>query len=176
MITFVSKSPSETKKIGSGIGRLLRENDVVALEGDLGAGKTTMVKGIAKGLGIASERDVVSPTFVLIHEYPARKKIYHMDWYRLKSVEGADASLAEECFNARGVVLIEWAERGKNILPLERLWIRLKHRGPEVRLITVDAKGRKNQTLLESLKKINPALSEVRTSVLRKSGVKGRPR
>ena len=154
MITFVSKSPSETKKIGSGIGRLLRENDVVALEGDLGAGKTTMVKGIAKGLGIASERDVVSPTFVLIHEYPARKKIYHMDWYRLKSVEGADASLADECFNARGVVLIEWAERGKNILPLERLWIRLKHQGPETRLITVDAKGRKYQTLLESLKKI----------------------
>src|SRR3990167_1943308 len=120
MITFVSKSPSETKKIGIGIGHLLRENDVVVLEGDLGTGKTTMVKGIAKGLGISNEREVSSPSFVLIHEYPARKKIYHMDWYRLKSVEGVDASLAEECFNAEGVTLVEWAERGKNILPLER--------------------------------------------------------
>ena len=66
MITFVSNSPLETKKIGGQIGRLLRKRDVVALEGDLGAGKTTLVKGIAKGLGITNEREVVSPPFFLI--------------------------------------------------------------------------------------------------------------
>ncbi len=154
MITFVSNSPSETKKIGGGIGRLLRENDVVALEGDLGSGKTTLVKGIAKGLGVSSEREVASPSFILIHEYQARKKIYHIDWYRLKSVQGMDALLAEECFRSQGVALVEWADRGKTILPSERILIRLKHRGPVTRAITVSAKGQKYEPFLRSVKKL----------------------
>ena len=152
MITFVSNSPLETKKIGGQIGRLLRKRDVVALEGDLGAGKTTLVKGIAKGLGITNEREVVSPTFVLIHEYPARKKIYHIDWYRLRSVEGIDALFAEDCFNAEAVTLVEWADRGKEALPPEHIQIRLRHKSEQSRLITVSAKGKKYTGFLKSLR------------------------
>ncbi len=141
-LTFKSQSPKETKKIGRRIGLLLKSGDVVALTGDLGAGKTTLVKGIAKGLEVFGEDEVVSPSFVLIHEYEGREKIYHIDWYRLKSIEGADALLADECFKSGGVTLVEWAERGKNILPSEHVRVHLQHKGPQWRTIQVSVKGK----------------------------------
>jgi tRNA threonylcarbamoyladenosine biosynthesis protein TsaE len=79
---------------------------------------------------------------VLIHEYEGREKIYHIDWYRLQSVEGSDEMLAEECFNSDGVTLVEWAERGRDIFPRDHLRIELKHKGPEKRLIKISARGK----------------------------------
>jgi len=119
---------------------MLKAGDVVALKGELGAGKTTLVKGIAVGLGCAEE-DVLSPTFVLINEYQGREKVYHMDWYRLDSLGAQDAALAEECFAARAVSLVEWADRGQDVLPPGAIEIKLEHRGQNRRLIEVTARG-----------------------------------
>ena len=138
---FLSHSAAETRKIGEKIGRSLRSGDVVALSGELGAGKTTLVKGIAKGLGVPSGEEVSSPTFVLIHEYQGREKIYHLDWYRLKKVEGEDRFLAEECFAGDAVTLVEWPERAKNLLPRKHLEVRLKHVSDKERRLDVEKRG-----------------------------------
>lgn len=142
---MLSRSSAETKKIGSRIGRALRSGDVVALRGPLGSGKTTLVKGIARGLGHGSEKDVLSPTFVVIHEYTGREKIYHLDWYRLSSVRGVDRQLAEECFSSKAVTLVEWPEKGEALLPKDRIEVTLAHRGEDSRSIRIRACGaRKN--------------------------------
>ena len=138
---FHSRSPAETKKFGELLGRRLKAGDVVTLAGELGAGKTTLVKGIAKGLGVRSDKEVSSPTFVLIHEYSGREKVYHMDWYRLKKVEGEDRFLAAECFEDEAVTLIEWPDRGKNLIPRRHTEIRLEHLAPTQRLLKVTVRG-----------------------------------
>ena len=139
-----SSSSLETKRIGAQIGALLRAGDVVALWGELGSGKTTLVKGIAGALGV-DEKEVSSPTFVLINEYEGKRKIYHIDWYRIKKVSGNDALLAEECFASKAITLVEWAERGKALLPAERIEVRLKHAGGNRRVIEIRAQGKKRE-------------------------------
>lgn len=141
-LNIKSNSPAETKRIGQTIGKELKAGDVVALVGELGAGKTTIAKGIAKGLGVPNEEDVLSPSFVLIHEYEGREKIYHIDWYRLQSVKGSDEMLAEECFNSDGVTLVEWAERGRDIFPRDHIRVELTHKGPKSRLIKISSQGK----------------------------------
>ncbi len=136
-ITVVSQSAAQTKRIGTLLGKFLTPGAVVALKGELGSGKTTMVKGIAKGLGVASEKIVSSPTFVLIHEYAGREKIYHLDWYRLNSVEGMDKALAEECFNSKGVTLVEWPERGREVIPRQAIAVHLSHQALHSRKISI---------------------------------------
>jgi tRNA threonylcarbamoyladenosine biosynthesis protein TsaE len=143
IIKFKSFSVADTKKVGRALGRRLKLKDVVTLRGELGAGKTTLVKGIAKGLGVRSEKEVASPTFVLIHEYRGRFPIYHLDWYRLARVEGPDEALAQECFDAEAVTLIEWPQRGKAVLPRERIEVKIFHSGPSSRSIEVYASGKK---------------------------------
>lgn len=96
---------------------------MVALSGPLGAGKTTLVRGIVRGAGSADA--VSSPTFTLIHEYQGREKIYHLDWYRLKKVVGTDRRLAEECLADQAVTLIEWPERGEDLLPPGTIRVRI---------------------------------------------------
>ena len=137
MTKFETNSAEETRKVGENIGKCLKPGDVVALEGPLGAGKTTLIKGIAKGLGVKDKKAVVSPTFVLVHEYEARERIYHMDWYRLSKVEGQDRLQAEEYFNSKGITLVEWADRGKEIFPKGHIRILLRYNGPEKRIIEV---------------------------------------
>ena len=128
MKTYKSASADETKKLGEGIGRLLKPGAVVALTGELGAGKTTMVKGIAKGLGVRDENKVSSPTFVLIHEYEGRAKIFHIDWYRLAAVQGADEESALECFERPdAVTIVEWPERAPHLLPESALRVTITH-------------------------------------------------
>ena len=123
----------------------------MTLEGPLGAGKTTLVKGITRGLEVKDEKEVVSPTFVLIHEYEGREKIYHIDWYRLSKVGGQDELLAQECFDSHGITLVEWAERGKNILPEEHLRISMKYKTEERRIIEISAQGSRLQNLINAL-------------------------
>ena len=152
-LNLKSKSAAETKRIGRLLGKYFSSGTVVALQGELGAGKTTLVKGIAKGLGVASEKSVSSPTFVLIHEYAGREKVFHLDWYRLSRVEGADESMAEECFASSGVTLVEWPERGHSLLPSRAVRIRLSHRGPKSRLIAVSFPAAPAPALLKALKR-----------------------
>jgi tRNA threonylcarbamoyladenosine biosynthesis protein TsaE len=131
----LTTSAAETKALGKKIGKFLAAGDVVALSGELGAGKTTFAKGLALGLGVRDEDEVASPTFTLIHEYAGREKIFHIDWYRLAKVEGPDRSFAEECFAANAVTIIEWPERGRVLLPSKYLSVQMEHRGGHKRLV-----------------------------------------
>ncbi|GLB47119.1 tRNA (adenosine(37)-N6)-threonylcarbamoyltransferase complex ATPase subunit type 1 TsaE [Philodulcilactobacillus myokoensis] len=114
----------ETIGIGKSIAKYLKPGDVIVLDGDLGAGKTTFTKGIAKGLGI--KRYVVSPTFTIIKEYKdGRIPLYHMDAYRLDDGSGADLGL-DEYFDGDGVSVVEWSRYVKSELPAQHLQIIFK--------------------------------------------------
>lgn len=122
---MVSNSAEETKLIGERLASLLEAGDVLTLEGDLGAGKTTFTKGIAKGLGV--KRTVNSPTFTIVKEYEGRLPLYHMDVYRL---EDSDEDIGfDEYFNGNGVSVVEWAQFIEEYLPTNRFDIRIKYNG-----------------------------------------------
>jgi tRNA threonylcarbamoyladenosine biosynthesis protein TsaE len=114
-----------TEAFGRRLGGLLFPNAVVALVGPLGAGKTHLTRAVAEGLGIVNPAAVTSPTFTLIHEYPARLPIFHFDAYRLNGPNEFLDLGATEYYEAGGVCLIEWADKVQAALPAERLTIRL---------------------------------------------------
>jgi tRNA threonylcarbamoyladenosine biosynthesis protein TsaE len=110
MPTFISHSPAETESLGEKFGREAQHGRVIALSGDLGAGKTQLVKGLARGLGITAR--VHSPTFTLVNEYGGgRLKLFHLDLYRLETPAQILAAGLEEYLQPDGVAVIEWAER-----------------------------------------------------------------
>ncbi len=132
-----TNSEEETIALGDEIGRGLGRRAVVLLIGDLGAGKTTLAKGIVKGLGAADPADVTSPTFTLIHEYGEGPKVYHIDLYRLrKSGEAASLGL-EELLDREAVVLVEWGERFPELWPAERIEIRLSALDEDAREVRI---------------------------------------
>jgi tRNA threonylcarbamoyladenosine biosynthesis protein TsaE len=124
---FETHSDEETRALGREFAKLLPEQGVVLLIGDLGAGKTTLTKGIVEGRNAGSADDVSSPTFTLIHEYGDPVKIYHVDLYRLDTAEEAGRLGLEELFDRPALTLIEWGERFPELMPAERAEIRLKH-------------------------------------------------
>jgi tRNA threonylcarbamoyladenosine biosynthesis protein TsaE len=109
---FTTKSPEETIALGQELASMLAPPKLVVLSGDLGAGKTTLVKGIAQGFGAASEEDVTSPTFTLIHEYrgPAAT-VYHIDLYRIDTPRELDTLALDDLMTDNSVLLIEWGEK-----------------------------------------------------------------
>ncbi len=110
MATFISHSPAETEALGEKFGREAQHGFVFALSGDLGAGKTQLVKGIARGLEISAR--VHSPTFTLVNEYGGgRLKLFHLDLYRLETTAQISSAAVEEFLQPDGVAVIEWAER-----------------------------------------------------------------
>lgn len=113
-----------THDFGVALGSLLRSGDVVALEGDLGSGKTTLTKAIARGMGLID--DVTSPTFNLVHEYHGLVPLFHIDPYRLKNSEDANDLGMEEYLSRAGVVIVEWASRIAELLPSERLSVHME--------------------------------------------------
>ncbi|WP_374721773.1 tRNA (adenosine(37)-N6)-threonylcarbamoyltransferase complex ATPase subunit type 1 TsaE [Peribacillus tepidiphilus] len=118
---FISNSPDITFSLAEKMGMVIEPGSVITLEGDLGAGKTTFTKGLAKGLGIT--KNVNSPTFTIIKEYQGRLSLYHMDVYRLDD-ESEDMGF-EEYFEGEGVTVVEWAHLIEEQLPKERLAIHL---------------------------------------------------
>jgi len=110
--------------LGRQIGAFLLPNEVVALTGTLGAGKTTLIQGIAAGLGVKDY--VTSPTFIIINEYQGRLPLYHFDLYRLEDLGSIEELGVEEYFQRGGVCLIEWAERMTELLPAKRETIEIK--------------------------------------------------
>jgi len=129
-------SVGETVGFGERLAAELHSGDVLALSGELGSGKTALVKGIARGLGIA--QDVTSPTFTLVHEYAGgRLPLFHLDLYRLDSVGQALAIGVEDYLNGSGVAVIEWAEKIAPLLPEHARRIRLESLGENVRRIEV---------------------------------------
>lgn len=120
-VTVYTASPAQTRELGRRLGALVHAGDVLALSGDLGAGKTVLVQGITAGAG--SSGYVASPTFTFIREYGGRVPIYHVDLYRLDDPRQLDDLGLEELFDRAGVVVIEWAEKAASLLPAEYLWI-----------------------------------------------------
>lgn len=136
----ITTNEKETEQAGFEFAQTLKPGDVVCLYGDLGAGKTTFTKGVAKGLGIESR--IISPTFSLVRQHELHHQpigiLYHIDLYRLESLEeikgiGIDDILSDE----QAVTLIEWAERMENLLPKKRIDIHIRNRGEEGREISI---------------------------------------
>lgn len=153
-LAFVTHSTAQTERIGARLANLLRPGDVVCLEGDLGAGKTCLTRGIGRGLGIT--KPVTSPTFVLIGEYLIPEKdyrLYHIDLYRLDSLEEAWALGLDEYLYGAGISVIEWAEKARELLPEERLWITLEHVDENKRSLTFEAAGDRYLELLARLQR-----------------------
>jgi len=130
-----SNSDAETRDIGRRIGERLKRGDVVCLYGDLGAGKTTMVKGIASALGI-SERDITSASFTIIAEYDVGVPFYHIDLYRLTPEQVPDLGL-HEYLGSDGISVIEWAERAEGEVPDDSIRVSLDHIEEDLREIEI---------------------------------------
>ena len=148
---FFSRSPEQTRRVGSRLGGALQAGDVICLQGDLGAGKTTFVQGIAQGWG--SLDSVSSPTFILVNMYRRadESQLFHMDAYRLESRTEAE-ELDLDSMLAQGALLIEWPERMDGLIPNERLWVNLEHIDEEEREMKFKATGKRYDELLELMR------------------------
>ncbi|MFH0763046.1 MAG: tRNA (adenosine(37)-N6)-threonylcarbamoyltransferase complex ATPase subunit type 1 TsaE [Candidatus Omnitrophota bacterium] len=148
---FISNSSKETINLGKRIARRLEPADIICLFGELGAGKTVLVKGIAEGLGIDKNK-VASPSFVLLHMYEkARLPLYHFDLYRLAGpLEIACAGFEEYLYDA-GASVIEWAERLRYLLPKEFLKIEFFIKGKNSRLLKFSAFGERYKKLVQKI-------------------------
>ena len=148
-LTINSATPAATRRIGQTIGKALEVGDVILLAGTLGAGKTTLVQGMAKGLGVFGS--VMSPTFVLARELEGRFKLYHLDLYRLEKMpEITDLGLDDYLYG-EGATVIEWADRAENLWPDDHLRIDLEYAGAKARKLRVTAHGERYTDMLEQL-------------------------
>jgi len=147
-IQLWSRSPEETRALAARLGADLREGDVVALRGELGAGKTEFVRGLAAGLGVP-EDTVASPSFALAHEYQGRLTLVHLDLYRLAELSAEFLPDVEDYLTGPQVTAVEWAERLGSLLPPEHLDVFLAITGEEERRITLTGHGRSWAELLK---------------------------
>lgn len=139
-MTLSSESPKQTEALGAALLPLLPERALVALYGNLAAGKTCLVRGMAGAAHAASL--VSSPTFVIVNEYGGERPIHHLDLYRLTDQAEIAGLGYEELFDPEdGITLVEWADRAANLLPARRLDIRLEHAGGDSRKITIENLG-----------------------------------
>ena len=134
----VTGSAEETRALGERLSRRLGPGDVVALFGGLGSGKTTLIQGICRGLGVQGV--VNSPTFTIVNEYRGRCPVYHLDCYRLEGVEDLAGLGYEEYVYGDGVCLIEWAEKAADVLPSTRFDVRLEQVGIGRREIVIESR------------------------------------
>lgn len=144
-----SSGPADTRRLGEALGRIAEAGDVILLSGELGAGKTVFVQGIARGLGF--DGPVSSKSFVLLGEYRGRLTLYHADLYRLESPEQVE-ELALDEISGDGVLVVEWPERGDVVLPEERLTLRFEVTGETTRTISAEAAGARARALAEALR------------------------
>ncbi|MBM3980385.1 MAG: tRNA (adenosine(37)-N6)-threonylcarbamoyltransferase complex ATPase subunit type 1 TsaE [Planctomycetes bacterium] len=151
MHTFDIADLDATEAFGRRLGALLFPGAVVALVGQLGAGKTHLTRAIAEGLGVTNPAAVNSPTFVLIQEYPARLPIYHFDAYRLSGAREFAELGADEYFRGDGVCLVEWADKVAPTLPAEHLRIEIEIVDANRRRFHVTATGTRYEALIEAL-------------------------
>lgn len=151
-VRFKSVSAEETVRFGEILGKLLTPGDVITLVGELGAGKTTLVKGIVRGLGVTDGRSVKSPTFALVHRYEGRIPIYHFDAYRL---EGAHEMLdigSDEMIYGNGISIIEWADKVPECLPEEYLEITLLSVSESERTLEICCHGKRYNEIIHNIK------------------------
>jgi len=152
MKNFISKSEEETIDFGKRLGSVLGGGDVIALCGELGSGKTILVKGIAEGLGVKSSQYVNSPSFVILKEYKGRFPLYHFDIYRLGDVSEFSTVGYTEYFYGNGVSVIEWADKIIERLPKEFLRIDISIEREKERKLRIVPYGERYEELLKRLK------------------------
>lgn len=147
-----SRSPEQTQLLGSCLGELAQKADVFLLVGELGTGKTCLVQGIARGLDV--NEYAFSPSFVILREYHGRLPLYHVDLYRLDRTEEIAALGLEEYFFADGVCVVEWAEKGRQVVPAENLLITIRYVPalPAARSISLKPQGQRYQKLVKQLR------------------------
>jgi tRNA threonylcarbamoyladenosine biosynthesis protein TsaE len=153
-VEFLSGSPAQTARIGERLGKLLGGDEVICLEGQLGAGKTCFAQGLGRGWGATA--DITSPTFTLIHELRRtadRQRLYHVDLYRLESEREAWLLGLSDLMDSTATVVIEWPERAPSLLPPDRLWIKLELVDDTRRRLTFTPSGARHQALLAALKR-----------------------
>lgn len=153
-LEFISGSVEETQAIGERVGRLLRPGDIVALRGELGSGKTTLIQGLARGLGHDPDR-IKSPTFVLMREYPGKAPLIHIDGYRLEGAPSAAWLDLDLVFSNHKVTVIEWADRFEGLLPAEHLEITLSHVSTNRRRLAFVPHGECFTALMTEIKPAN---------------------
>lgn len=153
ILTLETKSSAETKTLGEKIGRKLCGSEVIALIGELGAGKTCLAQGLASGLGINPREYVTSPSFTLINEYQGRFPLYHIDLFRLQDRGEVEELGCEEYFCGEGVTIIEWAEKAESLLPEEYLGIKLISLSENQRQISLNPLGPHYRKILKGIKK-----------------------
>ena len=130
-----------TEKLGILLGKAAEPGEIICLDGDLGAGKTTLTQAIAIGLEIPANCYVTSPSFAILHEYMGRIPLYHMDFYRLRNVDEIIDLGFEEYFYLSGLTVIEWSKRALEILPVERLSLELFRDEEDSRIVVIRATG-----------------------------------
>lgn len=145
-----SSSPRETKAWGRRLASMLEGGEILALEGDLGAGKTCFIKGLARGLHL-SEEEILSPTFTMIQEHRGRLPLYHIDLYRLERVALDDLGLREYLFS-QAVAAVEWFERLDEANELSRLSIRLSYSAANCRRIEFVARDARYAVIVDRLR------------------------
>jgi len=147
--TFISHSHEQTIALGRAFGALLRPGCVVGLTGDLGAGKTCFMKGIAYAINKVPESDVTSPTFTILQEYEGPVPLYHFDAYRLSDAGDLDAVGFEDYISGEGIAVIEWADRIATALPDDHILMTITVRSEHERIFTCTAGGRRSVALAE---------------------------
>ena len=148
-----SDSPARTLALGECVGRSLVGGLVLGLVGPLGAGKTQLVKGIARGNEAAPETSVTSPTFTLVHEYAGRLTLYHADVYRLRGAAELLGLGFDEWMRPDAAVVVEWADRMRDVLPDDTLWVTCEVTGDERRTLRFEARGELSGRALETLRR-----------------------
>jgi tRNA threonylcarbamoyladenosine biosynthesis protein TsaE len=150
-IAIRTRSASETVRIGKTIGSRLLPGDVVALLGELGAGKTQFIKGLAAGMGIENSAYISSPSFTLIHEYPGEIPFYHIDLFRLGREQEAEELGLEDYFQGRGITAIEWADKIPSLLPKELLFVSIAYIDKNIRSLEISGKGKRYEDLVNQV-------------------------
>lgn len=152
-LDFISSSYEQTVRLGVRLGELLAPGDLICLSGELGSGKTALAQGVGRGWGTAYR--ITSPTFTLVNEYPRLHDgeiLYHIDCYRLDSTADIITAGLEDIIEPGRTLMIEWPERVESLLPLDRLWIGLRHVDDTRRGLRIRAEGERPEILLKRFK------------------------
>jgi len=149
-LEIITGSPEETQDFGARLGELARPGDIFLLVGKLGAGKTCLTQGIARGLGIREY--AASPSFVVVRELYGRLPLYHMDFYRLDNLEEIAELGLDDYFYGKGVSVVEWAEKGLSLLPAEHLLVEMSYISDTGRRLKLKPAGKRYRELVAKLK------------------------
>lgn len=151
VLDMVSHSAAQTQRFGARLGELARAGDLFCLEGELGSGKTCFVQGLGRGLGVPGA--IHSPTFILANEHRGgRLPLFHIDVYRMRGAEEAIGIGLDDYISAEGVCVIEWAEKIRDALPMDRMWIAFRHVDANKRGLLMEACGSRYQKLLNEFR------------------------